>query len=99
MTARNPYRATSIVCGQFACSTARNLESLRYIDIEKATPSLPLPGCDSTRCECRYQQHPDRRAVEGERRLPNNLQAQLYESSGNPNRRRRTGGRRKSDWA
>jgi hypothetical protein len=58
---RNPYHSISIECGRSrACRTARTLVNRRFLAAE--APPLPLPGCDSANCICRYQHHEDRRS-------------------------------------
>jgi hypothetical protein len=57
---RNPYHAVSIDCGRArVCRTARGLQGQRYLAGE--APRLPLAGCDSPGCTCRYRHFDDRR--------------------------------------
>jgi hypothetical protein len=55
----NPYHAVSVVPGQDACAEARALRGQRFLSRE--APALPLTGCKSTQCTCRYEHHEDRR--------------------------------------
>jgi len=96
---RNPYRATSICVDDHACDRAKALSNRRFLDIERNTPVLPLAGCDAAQCNCRYARHEDRRDDHEDRRNPNALKSELYDQSGNQNRRARRRGRRKTDWA
>lgn len=96
---RNPYRATSIVHGVNACNMVQAIGSKRFLDVEKGTPRLPLPDCDAARCDCKYAYHDDRREDHEDRRQPSALQSQLYDKTGNSNRRTKKRGRRKTDWA
>jgi hypothetical protein len=68
VTPRKPVRkfhAVSIVPGPRACAAARELNGQRFLSGD--APPLPLKGCGSGNCECRYQHHEDRR--KGGRRL------------------------------
>jgi len=59
--------AVSVESDFMVCDAARKLGDKRFLSAE--APPLPLPGCDSGRCECRYVHHEDRR-VGDERRMP-----------------------------
>ncbi len=59
--------AVSIKMGPFPCEAVRGLREQRFLSAE--APPLPRPGCDKSRCDCRYRHHSDRRTHE-ERRLP-----------------------------
>jgi hypothetical protein len=96
---RNPHRATSVFFDDAACATVRALSDRRFLDTERNTPSLPLAGCDAAQCNCRYVRHEDRRRSDEDRRNPNALKSELYDRSGETNRRARRRGRRKTDWA
>ena len=95
--ARSPYRATSIVYDEKACSAARELGGKRFLDVERDIPKLPLSGCDAAHCSCKYESHDDRRSDDEDRRIPNALQADLYTHTGSEERRKSKRGRRKSD--
>ncbi|MCB1856198.1 MAG: hypothetical protein H6988_04965 [Pseudomonadales bacterium] len=92
-----PYSATSIACDDTACDAARALGDRQFLDTDRDTPMLPLPGCDAARCNCRYVHREDRREVGEDRRHPAGLQAELYETGVNKNRRRQKRGRRRND--
>lgn len=97
---RNPYRGTAIAHDVNACDAVKAIRSKCFLDAERATPLLPLPGCDRAQCNCKYAYHEDRRTFDEEdRRHPYALRAQLFASDGNPEKRARKRGRRKSDWA
>jgi len=95
---RNRYRAISIAHDKQACKAVRAIGSKRYLAVGNSTPTLPMPGCDAVRCNCRYVQHEDRRQSQEDRRHPHSLQTELYDRSGNHDRRKRKRGRRNSDW-
>jgi hypothetical protein len=59
-------------------------------------PPLPLAGCDTNSCRCRYRHYQDRRDEGGDRRLFGGLESALY-SAGNEQERRETPGRRAAD--
>lgn len=94
----NPFRSTSIVPGTNACSAVTAIADQRYLDSEQSVPKVPLPECDVSQCDCRYARHEDRRDIDEDRRHPAGLQSELYETSGNKNRRAQKSGRRDSDW-
>lgn len=96
---RNPYRATSIQAGADACPAVKSVAGKRFLDTERDLPILPLPECDASRCNCRYQRYEDRRDGEEDQRHPSALKSELYDRTGKPDRRSRRRGRRKSDWA
>jgi hypothetical protein len=64
-TPGSAWRSVSVVPGVGACATARRLGERRWLAGE--APWLPLAGCDSTRCQCRYRRHADRRDDEDRR--------------------------------
>jgi hypothetical protein len=97
--ARNPYAARFIMPGNNPCETAQRFSAKKYLVNE--APKLPLQGCDRAHCQCKFMEHNDRRESHEDRRNPcaSSLTTQLFEATGEPNRRQRQGGRRKSDWA
>lgn len=95
---RNRYRAISIAHGECACKAVRSIGSKRYLAIDKLAPALPVPGCDAVQCNCKYVQHEDRRKSREDRRHPHSLRTELYDRTGNHDRRERKRGRRNSDW-
>lgn len=86
-----PYHAVSIKPGLKCCEAARQFGQHRFLS--KKAPRLPLPGCDSAECTCRYTHFADRRTGV-DRRAGWDYARQLQ--IGFPNRRR-TGGRRQTD--
>ena len=60
-----PYQSVSIQPGLQSCKAAWLLVGERYL-LNQA-PKLPLPECNFPRCDCRFNQHDDRREP-GERR-------------------------------
>jgi hypothetical protein len=63
----NPYHAVSIETGSRACAAAQAIEGQRFLST--AAPMLPLKGCGSTTCQCRYVHHNDRRNNQRDRRV------------------------------
>jgi hypothetical protein len=57
--APNKFHAVTIACGPRACPEARALQGQRFLSRE--APPLPLKGCGSPQCECRYGHYDDRR--------------------------------------
>ena len=53
------YHSVSINYGPMVCTAARELEGKRYL--ASAAPRFPLPDCDVTKCECRFDHYRDRR--------------------------------------
>ena len=62
---KNPYACVSIQPGLQSCKAVWLLIGDRYL-LDEA-PSLPVDGCSLENCECRFNQHDDRREP-GERR-------------------------------
>ncbi len=56
----NPYHAVSIEPGPKACAESRKLEGRRFL--ASSAPQLPIRGCTSSTCQCRYVHHNDRRS-------------------------------------
>ena len=97
--ARSRYRATSIVSGAACCQAVKSFEGTYFLDIEKATPSLPLTDCNSADCKCRYVHRNDRREDQEGRRQLGSLHSELYDRNGKPERRCHKRDRRKTDEA
>lgn len=95
----NPYRASSIVFDDSACDAVKAIGDKRFLDTDRDIPVLPLEGCTAAKCQCTYAHHDDRRETSEDRRHPSGLQSELYDRSGEPNRREKKRGRRKTDWA
>jgi hypothetical protein len=77
-----------------ACDAVKALANQRLLS--NAVPPLPVVGCTSTNCQCKYIHHDDRRGEDDNRRLVGSLQWQLSETSSRQERRN-TKGRRKLD--
>lgn len=90
----NAYHAVSVTCGPGACKQALALEDKRFLPAEM--PQFPLPDCTSSKCQCKFVHHEDRRDPDSDKRAPTALRSELYTASGRPERRA-VGGRRKSD--
>jgi hypothetical protein len=84
------WQAVTIVPCLNACPAANMARRTRILASQ--APRLPLPDCATPEtCSCRFRKFDDRRA--GERRLPyQNVGGLTY---GGPERRRRSGPRRK----
>ncbi len=91
----SPYRSVSVKCGPGACDEALALGKRRFLPGQLG--KLPLAGCTSPNCQCKFEHHPDRRDSEGDKRAPTALRSELYAASGKPERRTRRG-RRKGDF-
>mgnify|MGYP001824078046 CR=1 FL=1 len=91
----NPFRAVSIKAGTGSCSEVKALQGERFLI--GTVPHIPLAGCSSKSCTCKYVHHEDRRRPDDERRAPAALTTNLYASTGNEERRARKRGRRETD--
>jgi hypothetical protein len=58
----NPWHAVSIVPGAGCCNAAREASGKRHLSSD-TPPPLPLAGCTSVACMCRYRHHDDRRSA------------------------------------
>jgi hypothetical protein len=88
----NPYSAVSIEFDLGACPTVQSISDKFFLAHQ--APSIPLSGCTSTACHCKYIHHKGRRHAI--RRPQSILTTAAYESTGNQERRTNTG-RRKTD--
>lgn len=61
------FHAVSIRPGPGACHAALGLEGQRFLS--NAAPPIPVPGCDSQNCRCRFVHFSDRRSGD-DRRSP-----------------------------
>ena len=61
------FHAVSIHYLEGACSAAKMLSGKRFL--AEDAPKLPLPGCDTSECRCRFTHYEDRRTA-AERRSP-----------------------------
>ena len=86
MATDNSYAAVSIRCGTDSCESAQTLAGQRFLVNE--APTFPLPGCDRSNCSCKYVRHTARRGNDGDRRAPSSLKTNLFEDSGNVERRK-----------
>lgn len=84
----NPYHSVSIEPGPRACAESRKLECQRFL--ASTAPMLPLRGCTSATCQCRYAHFNDRRATRDRRVQPHNPHAHKMND-------RRASGRRMTD--
>jgi hypothetical protein len=55
----NPHHAVAVVPGERACPEAQALRGQRFLSRE--APALPLRGCGTVKCTCRYEHYEDRR--------------------------------------
>lgn len=84
----NQFHAVSIEPCSHACSAVKALHGKRYLARE--VMSLPVPGCDESRCQCTYKHYADRRAGEERRRASVAMKAHFskYEQRHGGDRRR-----------
>ncbi len=61
----NPYHCVSIRFGPKSCQLVRAIDGQRFL--AGSAPQLPLPGCETASCDCRYLHHDDRRAAKDRR--------------------------------
>lgn len=95
-TAGGAFRGVSLKRGPQACEQAKALGNRRFLPGQLG--QLPLQGCTSANCTCKFVHHEDRRSDRGDQRAPSALRSELYHASGKQDRRKRAG-RRKSDLA
>jgi len=88
------HHAVSVKRGRDACEQVLALGDRRFFPAQLGR--LPLAGCTSANCQCKFEHHPDRRDSDGDNRAPTALRSELYAASGKPERRTRRG-RRKGD--
>ena len=82
----SPYRAVAIRPGKNACDAVKAMREKRFLLNE--APHLPLEGCTSAHCDCRYRRYEDRRGFDTDRRAHTSaLATTLYDESGKPERR------------
>ncbi len=87
------FESVSIQPGLDACSAVWLLVGDRYLRNE--APKLPVAACDKARCECRFNEHEDRREP-GERRDPADVPGENAEEGAE---HRSSRGRRREDRA
>jgi len=67
-TGGTAYHAVSLkIDAQHACDAAKEMTGRRFLS--NAAPRLPLAGCNSIECRCRFTHHKDRRTGK-DRRSP-----------------------------
>ena len=94
----NPYRATSIKPGKNACEAVLALEQERFLVDTAQIPTIPVAGCKSFNCSCKYVKHNDRRdRMEGDRRALGGLRRDLMSQAQDSERRTVRRGRRSED--
>ena len=87
------YHAVSIKPGAYACTEANEISGQRFLAAD--APEIPLPGCTSSRCECRFVHHTDRRTGK-DRRSPF-TSGGIAAATGKFAEERRHGGERRED--
>lgn len=87
------FHSVSIKPGAYACSAANEMAGERFLATE--APEIPLPGCQSSNCECHFVHHTDRRAGK-DRRSPF-TSGGLAAATGTYAQERRTGKERRDD--
>lgn len=87
------FHAVSIKPGAYACNQANELAGERFLATK--APELPLEGCMSSNCECRFVHHDDRRAGK-DRRSPF-TSGGLSAATGKYSQERREGQERRDD--
>ena len=97
LSARSPYRSTSVVSGAGACCAVKSIDGKYFLDVDKVRPGLPLTDCNASKCSCKYVHHEDRRDNDEDRRYPRSLQTELYDRTDKSERRNSKRGRRKTD--
>ena len=86
------YHCVAITYRDNPCEAVKRLEGQRFLSAE--APLLPLQGCASDSCQCRYVHYDDRRA--DDRRNPYGRHRSTPPASINQERRTKTG-RRSTD--
>ncbi len=94
----NPYRATSIQPGKKAGEGVLALEQEGLLVDTAQIPTIPVAGCKSFNCSCKYVKHNDRRnSMEGDRRALGGLRRDLMSQAQDSERRTVRRGRRSED--
>jgi hypothetical protein len=88
----NRFHAVTIAPGRHACAEARALLDQRFLS--RDAPPLPLKGCGTAQCECRYEHYDDRR--KGNRRA-HDLGVSIDGYDGSEQRQNSPRGRRQGD--
>jgi hypothetical protein len=53
------YHCVELRFGRDACDAVKRIGAKRFLPGE--SPEIPVPGCDASKCSCRYVHHEDRR--------------------------------------
>ncbi len=86
---RPTFHAVSI---EGECSSARALKERRFL--VRQAPTLPLPGCNRSTCQCKYLHYEDRRSsMQPDRRSIATTRSEHYILQGNTERRTKRGRR------
>lgn len=88
------YAGIAIKLCANACDAAKELEKTRYLSGQ--APLLPLTDCNQPNCACKYVHYSDRRDVNEDRRHAYSMKTELYDSTGNQNRREKK--ERRNSW-
>ena len=89
---RNRWHAVIITGPNSACAAAKACKGKRFLSAE--VPLLPLAGCTSVRCECKYRHFDDRRSAPRRREEVIGVSASAGRAD---SERRKKGGRRTTD--
>ncbi len=92
ITIRNPWKAVEIVSDARSCTASKVIKGKRFLCDE--APTLPLAGCTTVNCNCRYKHFSDRRI--GPRRAAD-LGVAIHLSDSSQRSRRLNRGRRSTD--
>lgn len=96
LSIKSNFHSVEIVNDAMDCTRANSLQGQRYLSAQ--APTLPLKGCNSSPCRCRYVHHADRRKFDEERRIQFGVSHELYGTFGEQNRRNsKRSGRRQYD--
>ena len=71
----NRFHAVTIVPCTHACSAVKVFQGQRFLAREVS--SLPVAGCDASRCQCTYKHYADRRSGEDRRHASSAMHAQF----------------------
>ena len=92
--AEKNYPGIAIKLCPNACDAAKDLQKTRYLSGQ--APLLPLPECDQPNCACKYVHYSDRRDINEDRRHAYSMKTELYDTTGNENRRQKK--ERRDSW-
>lgn len=84
------YASVRLCCDRHACSSAKAMRDKAFLATE--APTLPLPACDATHCQCKYAKASDRRGTDGRRAIDLGIQPLIFDGTEHrENERRATG--------